>query len=64
MSRSLDPLSVLRAYDRRRLLGTGSGQLIGLIMRLNRMPRYHNRLDALQLAALIIDLRSRGERHL
>ena len=60
---SQDPLSVLKAPDRRRLLPTESSRLIGLVMWFNRMPRYHNRLDALQLAALIMDRRSRGERH-
>jgi hypothetical protein len=54
MSRGLDPLALLRPLDRKRLLRTDDAHLIGLVMELNRTPRYHNRLDALQLVALIL----------
>ncbi len=59
MKRTCDLLALLRADDRERLLNTDDARLLGLVMELNRTPRYHNRLDALQLAALILRKRRR-----
>ncbi len=63
MFRLHDPLSAPTASDRWRLLRTESSRLSGLVMCLDRTPRYHNRLDALQLAALIIHPRAQKTRH-
>lgn len=58
-----DPLSRLRSVDRERLLMAENGHLIGLLMELNRSPRYRNGLDALQLAFLIMQRRSHRGSH-
>lgn len=59
MHDTMNPLSRLRFVDRRRLLMAEDDQLIGLVIELNRSPRYSNGLDALQLAFLIRQRRSR-----
>ena len=53
------PLARLRFLDRKRLLMADDGQLIGLVMEMNRSPRYSNGLDALQVAFLIMQRRAR-----
>lgn len=40
------------------LLSLEPASLMGRIMLLNKDPRYHNRLDAIQLSARILELRS------
>ncbi|HNA33933.1 MAG TPA: hypothetical protein PL106_12480, partial [Flavobacteriales bacterium] len=57
--RSLDHLTFLRPKDRRRLLSTDDEHLTGLVMELNRLPHYNNRLDAIQLVAAILRGRRR-----
>jgi hypothetical protein len=63
MPRTSDPLSMLRSVDRKRLLLAEDNQLIGLVIELNRSPHYHNGLDALQLAFVILQQRSRRRNH-
>lgn len=57
-----DPFAILRSSDRRRLLNAATDRLIGLVLELNRTPRYHNRLDALRLVSSILDLRARRQK--
>lgn len=59
MPATFNTLSRLRFIDRRRLLMADDDQLIGLVIQLNRSPRYSNGLDALRLAFLIMQRRSR-----
>ncbi len=59
MTRTFNPMALLRSADRKRLLLAEDRFLLGLVMELNRSSRYHNRLDALQLASLIIQHRQR-----
>lgn len=54
---------MLRPVDRKRLLRAEDDQLIGLVIGLNRSLRYHNRLDALQLAFVILHQRARRRNH-
>jgi hypothetical protein len=53
--------SLLDAIERRDLewlLFSDPATLLGNIMQLNGLPRYHNRLDAIQLVVRIRELRS------
>ena len=63
MPRTFNPLSRLRPADRKRLLRTDDSRSIGLVIELNRSPRYHNGLDALLLAFAILQQRSRRRNH-
>lgn len=58
MARLIDPLSLLRLSDRKRLLACAPQELFGRIMFLNRLPRYNYCLDAILLANRIAELRS------
>jgi hypothetical protein len=63
MPRTSDPLSMLRSADRKRLLLAEDNQLIGLVIELNQSPHYHNGLDALRLAFVILQQRLRRRSH-
>lgn len=54
----MDPLSLLRPNDLSRLLTLEATLLPGAILRLNRLPRYHNGLNAIVLTARLLELRS------
>ena len=54
---SFDPLSDLDPQDLGMLLAADPEKLIGLIMELNRAPRYHNRLNAIALLDQLLELR-------
>ncbi len=56
----MDTMSMLDPKDLDLLLRADQGALLGQIMRLNREPRYHNRLDAIQLMALIKEVKRNG----
>ncbi len=46
--------------DRKQLLAASTDRLPGLIMRLNRLPRYHNTLDAIALTSRLMELKDRA----
>lgn len=52
------PLDMIECKDLEWLLFSDPGLLLGHIMQLNGLPRYHNRLDAIQLVVRIGELRS------
>lgn len=58
----MDPLLQIDPRHRRALLRLASAQLIGAILRLNRLPRYHNSLDAIALCAVISEHQQRAQR--
>ncbi|MEO5584013.1 MAG: hypothetical protein ABIQ75_01035 [Flavobacteriales bacterium] len=53
-------LDMIEHKDLEWLLLSDPASLLGHIMQLNGLPRYHNRLDAIQLVVRIEELRSRG----
>ena len=55
--RPLDPLNELDPQDLSMLLTADPERLIGLIMELNRAPRYHNRLNAIALLEQLLEVR-------
>ena len=55
--RPLDPMNDLDPQDLSMLMAADPEQLIGLIMELNRAPRYHNRLNAIALLDQLLELR-------
>ncbi|MBK9421911.1 MAG: hypothetical protein IPN44_12795 [Flavobacteriales bacterium] len=56
---SNDPLlDMVERGDLELLMRAVPASLLGHIMQLNRLPRYHNRLDAILLAVRIEELRS------
>lgn len=63
--RVMDPLLLIDPRHRRLLLRLAKAELIGAILRLNRLPRYHNSLDAIALCAAISEhqLRDNGANH-
>jgi hypothetical protein len=58
----MDPLLQIDPRHRRALLRLASAQLIGAILRLNRLPRYHNSLDAIALCAVISEHQQQAKR--
>ncbi len=58
----MDTTIVLDPKDLDLLLRAEPGLLLGQIMRLNNEPRYRNRLDAIQLAAWIKEVKQ-GKRN-
>lgn len=54
----MDTTIMLDPKDLALLLSLEPASLMGRIMLLNKDPRYHNRLDAIQLSARILELRS------
>lgn len=60
MARVLNPMTLLRPADRSLLLRAADDHLIGLVLELNRTPRYQNRLDALQLVSFILRRRHKN----
>lgn len=46
--------------DLRRLLRCRPDEVPGLILLLNRQPRYHNGLDAIAIAVAVAELRAAG----
>lgn len=55
----MDQLMKMNARDRNELLSTSVDRLLGMILKLNRRPRYHNTLDAIQLTSRLIELKER-----
>lgn len=55
---AMDPLSLLSPNDLSRLLTLEATALPGAILRLNRLPRYHNGLNAIVLTARLLELRA------
>ncbi len=55
----MDALMKVDLRDRRQLLAANTDLLPGMIMRLNRMPRYHNTLDAIALTSRLMELKDR-----
>lgn len=58
ISANMDTAVMLDPKDLALLLRLEPGALMGRIMLLNKEPRYHNRLDAIQLVARILELRT------
>ena len=58
----MSPIAILDRKDLELLMGIDPKTLLGQILQLNREPRYHNRLDAIQLAACISELRLLAKR--
>lgn len=48
--------------DLRRLLRCRPEEVPGLVLLLNRLPRYHNGLDAIAIAVALAELRAKGKR--
>lgn len=57
--RVMDPLLLIDPRHRRLLLRLAKGELLGAILRLNQLPRYHNSLDAIALCAVIRERQQR-----
>jgi len=53
-------LAPLLPEDLDRLLSTEDQALLGCILRLNRDPRYQNKLNAVVLVTAIMELRAKG----
>ena len=53
------PLLVLHPDDLQGLLSAAPEALFGAILRLNRVPRYHNSLNAVVIAELVLEIRHR-----
>ncbi|MDQ3101103.1 MAG: hypothetical protein M3R08_06935 [Bacteroidota bacterium] len=62
-SNAMDPLKKMSACDRKELLSASADRLLGMIMMLNRHPRYHNTLDAIQLVSRLMELKERATRN-
>jgi hypothetical protein len=58
----MSPIAILDRKDLELLMVTDPKALLGRILELNREIRYHNRLDAVRLAACINELRLSGKR--
>jgi hypothetical protein len=58
----MDALHMLDGKDRRDLLRTSPELLLGRIIQLNRKSRYHNMLNAIELASTLMELRERALR--
>ena len=55
----MDPLPALEPRDLDMLLAAPPEELLGCIMRLNNGARYHGRLNAIELAARLLEMRQR-----
>lgn len=56
----MDTLHLLRPSDLRILLGTEPAELPGRILCLNRLPKYHNQLDAIAITIHLMQMRKNG----
>ncbi len=54
---TMDQLHILDPRDLRSLLAADPEDLLGLILRLNRAPRYHNSLNAIVLLSSLQERR-------
>jgi hypothetical protein len=54
---TMNALLVIEPRDLELLLATEPSELLGRIMRMNRTPRYHNSLNAVEVAQQVIELR-------
>lgn len=52
----MDRLLTLEPRDLELLIGTDPAELLGRIMRLNRTPRYHNTLNAVEVLQRLLEL--------
>ena len=59
----MDALKKVNIRDRKELLAASTDRLLGMIMRLNREPRYHNTLDAIALTSRLMELRERNRKN-
>lgn len=55
--RAMNGLLVIEPRDLELLLATEPTELLGRIMRMNRSPRYHNSLDAIEVMHRLQELR-------
>ncbi|MBL7938725.1 MAG: hypothetical protein JNL43_05135 [Flavobacteriales bacterium] len=53
------PLLALHPDDLESLLTTPTEALFGAVLRLNRYPRYHNSLNAVVIAGLVLEIQHR-----
>jgi hypothetical protein len=53
----MNGLLVIEPRDLELLLATDPAELLGRIMRMNRSPRYHNSLDAIDVMQRLQELR-------
>jgi hypothetical protein len=58
--RTMDTLHLLRRSDLRKLMVAAPAELPGRILCLNRLPRYHNQLDAIAISVEVLQRRSIG----
>ena len=54
---AMNGLLVIEPRDLELLLATDPAELLGRIMRMNRSPRYHNTLDAIDVMQRVQELR-------
>jgi hypothetical protein len=54
---AMNALLIIEPRDLELLLNTDPGELLGRIMRMNRTPRYHNSLNAVEVMQRLLDLR-------
>ena len=59
---TMDTLHLLRRSDLRELQTASPAELPGRILCLNRLPNYHNSLDAIALSVDLLQMRSRDRR--
>jgi hypothetical protein len=57
---AMNALLVLDPCDLESLLATDPAELLGRIMRLNRTPRYHNTLNAVDVFQRLIELQQQA----
>lgn len=55
---SMRALNALSSVDLSMLLGCARQELLGRILELNHLAHYHNRLNAIELASLVEELRN------
>lgn len=54
----MDSLQLLEKTDLELLLATASEELLGRILMMNQADKYHNRLNAIELAARLLEMRT------
>ncbi len=54
----MDTLHLLRRSDLKELMAASPAELPGRILCMNRLPRYHNQLDAIAISVQLLEMRS------
>ncbi len=60
----MDSLQLLEKPDLELLLTTSSEELLGRILLMNKADKYHNRLNAIELVARLMEIRTKEVRAL